>query len=169
MVKADKSRYVWLYLPSQNDKGRWAELAEKAKVPLSKFIIEIVENALAEESDLKPRGEMVKELSRIKGENKKMADDLRLKNIVLEKYENELKRYRSEAFLVDEFQGTRKYSKELITLLKQNETLDSYKILEALGIDPKEADLIKGVSSELEQLENYGLVASTPRGWRWIG
>ena len=73
MVKPDKSRYVWLYLPSQNDKARWSELAEKAKVPLSKFIIEIVENALAEESDLKPRGEMVKELSRLKEENKKMA------------------------------------------------------------------------------------------------
>lgn len=53
-------------------------------MPLSKFIIEIVENALAEESDLKPRGEIVKELSRLKEENKRMADDLRLKNIVLE-------------------------------------------------------------------------------------
>jgi hypothetical protein len=70
MVKPDKSRYVWLYLPSQNDKARWSGLAEQAKVPLSKFIIEIVENALAEESELKPRGEIVKELSRIKDENK---------------------------------------------------------------------------------------------------
>ena len=67
-------------------------------MPLSKFTIEIVENSLAEESDLKPRGEIVKELSRIKEENKRLGDNLRLKNIVLEKYENELKRYRSEAF-----------------------------------------------------------------------
>ena len=98
-----------------------------------------------------------------------MADDLRLKNIVLEKYENELKRYRSEAFLIDEFQGTRKYSKELITILKQHDTLDSYRILEALGINPADADLVKGVSTELEALENYGLVVSTQRGWRWVG
>jgi hypothetical protein len=119
MVKPDKSRYVWLYLPSQSDKIRWSELAEKAKMPLSKFIIDIVENALAEESDLKPRGEIIKELSRIKEENKRLSDDLKLKNIVLEKYENELKRYRSEPFLVDEFHGTRKYSKELISLLKE--------------------------------------------------
>ncbi len=169
MVKPDKSRYVWLYLPSQSDKARWSGLAEKAKVPLSRFIIEIVENALAEESDLKPRGEIVKELSKIKEENKRLADDLRLKNIVLERYENELKRYRSEAFLIDEFQGTRKYSKELITILKQHDTLDSYRILEALGIEPEEANLVKGVSTELEALENYGLVISTQRGWRWVG
>jgi hypothetical protein len=169
VVKPDKSRYVWLYLPSQTDKARWTELAEKAKAPLSKFIIDIVENALAEESDLKPRGEIVKELSRLKGENKRLTDDLRLKNIVVEKYENELKRYRSEAFLIDEFHGTRKYSKELIALLKQRGAIDSYRLLEALGIDPKEADLVKGVSSELEALENYGLIVSTSRGWRWVG
>jgi hypothetical protein len=169
VVKPDKSRYVWLYLPSQNDKTRWSELADKAKVPLSKFIIEIVENALAEESDLKPRGEIVKELSRLKEENKRMADDLRLKNIVLENYEKELKRYRSGPFLIDEFQGSRKYSKELIALLKQHETIDSYRILEKLGIEPKESDLVRGISSELEALENYNLITSTPRGWKWIG
>jgi hypothetical protein len=88
-------------------------------VPLSKSIIEIVENSLAEESDLKPRVEIVKELSRIKEENKRLGDDLRLKNIVLEKYEKELKLYRSEAFLLDDFQEVRKYNKEIITLLKK--------------------------------------------------
>ncbi len=138
-------------------------------MPLSKFIIEIVENALAEESDLKPRGEIVKELSRLKEENKRMADDLRLKNIVLENYEKELKRYRSGPFLIDEFQGSRKYSKELIALLKQHETIDNYRILEKLGIEPKDSDLVRGISSELEALENYNLITSTPRGWKWIG
>jgi hypothetical protein len=124
---------------------------------------------LAEESDLKPRVEIGKELSQLKEDNKRLADDLRLKNIVLEKYEQELKRYRNEAFLIDEFQGTRKYSRDLIDLLKQRDAIDSYRILEALGIDPRETDLVKGVSYELEALENYGLVVSTPRGWRWVG
>ena len=71
--------------------------------------------------------------------------------------------------MIDGFQGTRKYSKELIALLKKHENIDSYRILEALGIDPRDADLVRGVSSELEALENYGMVVSTPRGWRWVG
>jgi hypothetical protein len=75
---------------------------------------------------------MVKELSRLKEENKRLADDLRLKNIVLEKYESELKRYRSEAFLLDDFQGVRKYSREIIVLLKEQGPIDSYRLLEAL-------------------------------------
>lgn len=79
MVKPDKSRHVWVYLPSQNDKARWTELSEKEKVPLSKFIIGIVENALAEESDLKPRSEMIKEMYHLKEENRRLADDLKLK------------------------------------------------------------------------------------------
>jgi hypothetical protein len=46
VVKPDQSSYVYLYLPSTEDKKRWEKLASEAKVPLTKFVIEIVENAL---------------------------------------------------------------------------------------------------------------------------
>ncbi|HOK58013.1 MAG TPA: hypothetical protein PK659_04080 [Methanothrix sp.] len=54
-VKPDKSRYVYLYLPSTEDKARWESLASRAGMPLSKFVIEVFENAIAEGSDFKPR------------------------------------------------------------------------------------------------------------------
>jgi hypothetical protein len=47
--------------------------------------------------------------------------------------------------------------------------MDSYGILEALGIDLKDSELVKAISRQLEDLEDYGLIASTPRGWKWIG
>ncbi|MDD1740228.1 MAG: hypothetical protein LUQ30_05310, partial [Methanothrix sp.] len=87
MVKPDKSRYVYLYLPSQADKARWEKLAEDAKTPLSKFIIGIVENALSEDADYKPRGELVKEISAMAQDNKELRDELRLKNVVIDRYE----------------------------------------------------------------------------------
>jgi predicted DNA-binding protein len=169
MVMPDKSRYVYLYLPSAGDKARWDSLAKEAGVPLSKFVIEVVESALAENSDFKPRGELVKEIGKLRGENKELRDDLKQKKIVLEKYENELKRYRSEAFLDDSFKGVRKYSTQIIKILKRGATVDSYKLLEELGIDPKDPDLVSAVSKQLEDLEAYGLVANTSRGGRWIG
>jgi predicted DNA-binding protein len=169
MVMPDKSRYVYLYLPSAEDKARWDGLAKEAGVPLSKFVIEVVESALAENSDFKPRGELVKEIGKLRGENKELRDDLKQKKIVLEKYENELKRYRSEAFLDDRFKGVRKYSTQIINILKRGTTVDSYKLLEELGIDPKDSDLVSAVSKQLEELEGYGLVTNTSRGWRWIG
>ena len=99
MVKPDKSRYVYVYLPSAEDKKRWDNLASEAKVPLSKFLIAIVENALADEAEIKPRAELVKQLGSLKDEIRTLHEELKLKNIVLDKYENELKRYRSAAFL----------------------------------------------------------------------
>ncbi|MCJ7445127.1 MAG: hypothetical protein MUO26_11495 [Methanotrichaceae archaeon] len=169
MVKPDKTRYVWVYLPSKADKDRWAERAEKAKAPLSKFVIDIVENALADDIEIQTRGELIKELTKVREENKEMAKELKLKNIVLEQYEKELKRYRSEAFLEENFKGIRKYSQEIISLFKRYQTIDSYRLLEALGIDPSDSELVKAVSTELEGLETYGLVIPTPRGWKWQG
>ena len=169
MVMPDKSRYVYLYLPTAEDKQRWQGLADEAGVPLSKFIIEVVESALVEESDFKPRGELVKEIGKLRAENKDLQDDLKQKKIVLEKYEKELKRYRNEAFLGDKFEGVRKYNKEIMAILKRSGVVDSYKLLEELGIDPKETDIVKAVSNQLEDLETYGLITSTQRGWRWIG
>ena len=165
----DKSRYVYLYLPSAEDKARWDSLAKEAGVPLSKFVIEVVESSLAENTDFKPRGELVKEIGKLRTENKELRDDLKQKKIVLEKYETELKRYRSEAFLDDRFKGVRKYSTQIINILKQGVTVDSYKLLEELGIDPKNSDLVSAVSKQLEEMEAYGLVTNTSRGWRWIG
>ena len=169
MVMPDKSRYVYLYLPTVEDKQRWQSLADEAGIPLSKFIIQVVENALVEESDFKPRGELVKEIGKLRSENKDLRDDLNQKKIVLEKYENELKRYRSEAFIEEKFEGVRRYNKEIMTFLKRGGVVDSYKLLEELGIDPKETDLVKAISNQLEDLEAYGLVTSTQRGWKWVG
>lgn len=165
----DKSRYVYLYLPTVEDKQRWQSLADEAGIPLSKFIIQVVENALLDESDFKPRGELVKENGKLKSENRDLRDDLKQKKIVLEKYENELKRYRSEAFIEEKFEGVRKYNKEIMAILKRSGVVDSYKLLEELGIDPKETDLVKAISNQLEDLETYGLITSTQRGWRWVG
>ena len=169
MVMPDKSRYVYLYLPSAEDKARWEKLAEEAGVPLSKFVIEVFESALDEESDFKPRGQLVKEIGKLRSENKLLRDDLNQKKIVLEKYETELKRYRSQAFVENKFEGVRKYNRELIAVLKQGIVLDSYKLLEELGIDPNDSQLVKAVSQQLEELEAFGLVTSTQRGWRWAG
>ena len=169
MVMPDKSRYVYLYLPTADDKHRWQSLADEAGIPLSKFIIQVVEEALVQESDFKPRGELVKEIGKLRSENKELRDDLNQKKIVLEKYENELKRYRSEAFLEDKYEGLRKYNKEIMAILKRGAVIDSYALLEELGIDLKETELVKAVSKQLEDLESYGLISSTQRGWRWIG
>ena len=135
---------------------------------MSKFIIGIVDGVLDESEEYKPRREVVREMDALKAENKTLRDDLRQKIIVLEKYENELKRYRSQAFLGEDYQGMRRYSKELVEILKSGGLVDSYRLLEDLGIDPRESDLVKAVSMQLEELEGYGMIKPEGKGWRWI-
>jgi len=155
-------------MPSDADKARWAAMAEKAKTPLSKWVIEIVESTLAENEEFQPRREMVKDLESLKHEMRALRDELGQKNIVLERYESELKHFRSTAFLEDDYKGMRRYSRELVDLLKARGQIDSYKILEALGIDPRESELVKAVSQQLEELEGYGMIRTDGRTWKWI-
>ena len=104
----------------------------------------------------------------LKTENKALRDDLRQKEIVLERYEAELRRYRAEPFQVDQFKGVRSYSKELVDILKARGYVGSYQILELLGIGPGEAETIKAVSKQLEELEKFNLIKADGKGWQWI-
>lgn len=167
MVKPDRSRYIWLYLPSKVDKERWKALAEQAKTSLSTFCISIIEERLAEEDGFQPRRKIVKELETLKAENKALSDALRQKEIVMERYEAELKRYRAQPFLEDDYKGVRPYSEELVKILKTRGQVDGYRLLELLGIKPDEADAIKAVSRQLEEFERYGLVKTNGKDWQW--
>ena len=63
----------------------------------------------------------------------------------------------------------RRFSKEIVEILKTLGHIDSYNLLEKLGIDPRESDLVKAVSKQLEELEGYGMIKAEGRIWRWIG
>jgi hypothetical protein len=169
VVKPDRSRYVHVYMPSDEDKARWAALAENAKTPLSKWVIEIVESTLAENEEFQPRREMIKELEDLRNDNKSLREDLRQKQIVLERYEAELKRYRSEPFMNDRFGGVRAFSEELVKILKARGRIDSYRLLEELAVDPRESDMVLAISRQLEELEAYKLIETDGRSWKWIG
>jgi len=80
---------------------------------------------------------MAKETEALRKDNKRLAEEPRLKSIVLERYEEELKRYRNEAFLNEMNEGIRKYYRELIDLFKKGGTYNNFSLFEDLWIDPK--------------------------------
>lgn len=166
-----KERSIYVYLPSQEMVKDWKTRAKKQGSSISKFVIEHVENSLHQEEDpsYRSRGELVKEINELKEETKGLHADNRQKKVVIERLENELRKYRSEVFLEERYEGVRKYDKELVGILKRREVIDDDELLRELNIEPRESDLVKAVSKQLENLEAYGLVAFTRRGWRWIG
>lgn len=168
MVKPDRSRYIWLYCKSKAQKEQWQALAERADTPLSAWCVSIIEERLAEDEEHLPRHKAAKELEQMKAENKALREDLRQKEIVMERYEGELRRYRAEPFQQATFQGIRPYSREIVDILKARGQVGSYQILELMGIKPGEAEAIKAVSKQLEELEAFGVVKADGKGWRWI-
>ncbi|MDI9418072.1 MAG: hypothetical protein QM438_10055 [Euryarchaeota archaeon] len=104
----------------------------------------------------------------MKADNKALRDDLRQKEVVLQRYEAELRRYRAEPFQTEAFKGIRTFSKELVDILKARGRVGSYQILELLGINPGEAEAIKAVSKQLEELEKFNLIKADGKGWQWI-
>jgi len=167
--RPDPTRYTYVYHPSRPHKERWEKIAAKAHTSLSKFIIATVDKVIDEEEEFRPRSEVVREMETLNAENKSMRDDLKQKEIVLSRYEDELKRYRAQPFTEEDYHGMRRYSKELVNILKVRGQVDSYRLLEALSVDPRDSDLVKAVSKQLEELEGYGMIKTDGRSWKWIG
>lgn len=163
-------RSIYVYLPTLEMAVEWKSLAEKAKVPISKFVIEHVENSLKQEDKkgYASRAELVKQLRDKDEEIARLKQDNRLLKMLADNLDGELKHYRTRPFLEESAAGIRTYDKELVELLKRKGTVDSDHILQELGIEPKDTEIVKAVNRQLANLQAYGLVEPTARGWRWI-
>ncbi len=163
-------RAIYVYLPSVQMAKEWKKLAGKSRVPVSKFVVEHVENSLKQEDrkGYASRAELLKQLREKDEEISKLKQENRLLKMLTDNLDKELKRYRAKPFLEEGFEGIRAYDSELVELLKRSKTIDSGQILHELGIKPKDTELVKAINKQLENLQSYGLIQPTARGWRWI-
>ena len=164
----DQARYTYVYHPSREHKERWKKLAAKARTPLSKFIIATVDGVVDENEEFKPRREIVREVETLRQENRALHEDMNRKDILLNRYESELKRYRAAPWIEDT-PGIVQMSQDLIRILKARGTIESGRLLEELGIDPRETDLAKAIHKQLESLQAFGAVGQDKKGsWMWL-
>lgn len=159
------NRQFLIYLPSENDLKNWREQAKAVGVSLNKYIFEMVEKGRQEAI---PRSDLVKEISGLREENQKQREELKLKSLVLEKYETELFKFKHESFLEPGYQGTQHYSEELVRLLKKGRTYSGQEILKSLNIDPKDSEAVRIVHRQLKLLQDFKLIEEGVSGWRWI-
>lgn len=170
-TKAVNERYVYAYLPSVELVKDWKGRAKKSKVSISQFVYEHVTNSLRQEDgeeSYKPRAELIEELRKKDDAIEKLTRENEITRLALERVETELRKYRAEPFLKKGFQGTRKYDTKLIELLKKGDAIDADQLLRQLRISPRETDLVKAVSRQLENLQEYGLVEKIHKGWKWV-
>jgi len=169
-MKEAKQRLIYLYLSSQKQRDELKALAENAKMPLSKFIVEHVENSLYQEHDkdgYMSRLELMDDLKRIKDENKDLHKKIKMLETLVDRLEEELRGLRLKPFLEEDFSGVRKYEGELIKLFKSRSEVRKVEILEHLGVNPLDTDTVKGILKQIENLERYGLLKDIGGKWRW--
>lgn len=163
----DNARLISLYVFSDKEKVHYSELAKAAGVPLSKFLLSKIEEALAENK--KKSAVSLKELEDLRVRIHDLQEELRLKDMILQKYKSAVEKQQSLAFLEDDFKGKRVLDKNLIDILKQHGSIYEERLMTLLGVDKSDSELAQLVSRQLEILEGYGLVKKGARGWRWSG
>jgi hypothetical protein len=155
-----------LYPPSKELIEEWRAESKEFGTSINNYIIEMVEKSRHLEAT-NPRPNLSKENSQLKEENRKLRDDLRIKELILQKYETELYALRHEAFSDPDQRGQREYDEKLVVALRRGRTMGEKEIYSELGIDPRDAEAVKLVSNQLKGLMRYGLIEETSRGWRW--
>ena len=169
-------RRVDVYLPAPGDKERWRKIAADRGMTLSKWIIAVVEEVLEQNEGARPRAALLKEIGDLKNEVAGLMESNRHQTTIIDQLEKEVRRYRSQPFLAEDFEGIREFDRELVKVLRESKAIDGkpkpvndQDIMRYLGVGLGESEALKALSRQLAILESYGLVESTTRGWRWSG
>ena len=162
----DHSRYIYLYCSSQEQKKRFQELADQAKAPLSKFLLNVIEEAISQHQ-ARPRVKISEDMRALEEELARLREEAKVNEKLLAKYEAENRRLREASKWTDGFHGDREMDKELVEVLQRGPAHD-YKLLEILGIDPRDSSQVAAVQKQLQVLELHGFISKGTRGWQWL-
>jgi len=156
-----------MYFPSQKDRERWRKLATKSKMPFHRWIYEMVETRLAEESE--PAQEISSQRASLQDENRHLRKDLQKSEARLSDLETEIFKIRHQLFMMKTPKGKGKFDAMLLAALRSGGTWQGRVLLEELGVDSNDIDAIEIVTSQLQYLQDLGLVKESAQGWKWIG
>src|SRR5438093_35708 len=130
-----RKRTVWVYVPTEEHRKKWEKLAEKSGLSLSRWMLSVVEDRMraAEDSTFGAKADLWKENVELREVNKRLQEERKMARALVEKLEDEVRRYRSELFLNGpEARRVKQYEKDLIDLLQSGGVWGSNEVLEKL-------------------------------------
>jgi len=172
-----KERAVWVYASTIEQKEKWEEIAKQNNTSLSKWIIKTIEDTLQESTgEIKTRDEVLKENQVLRKEISELLKEYKQVKILRDNLEREIRKYRAEPFIKPQKEGVRQFDSELLDILRnaigangKHRFIDNDEILSKLNISYEETDVIQSISNQLSIFEQYNLVQSSTKGWRWKG
>ena len=172
-----KTETIWkrsmhIYLPTQEMKDHWANLADSRRQSFSKFVIEQVTNSLNHENEnpsIETRIQLIQDKKELQEENKELLKRIKQLDNLCERQEKEIRTHNIQPFLQDDFNGIRKYEEDLIRLFKTCSEVRKEDIYRRLNINPMDKDATTAIQNQIDNLERYGLLKDIGGKWRWKG
>ncbi len=166
-----RQRTVQIYLPSLETLEDWKGKAKTGGISLSKFIIEHVGNSLQREweNGHGSRRDMQKRITDLEGKLSVAEDHNRRLESLVDKLDLAAHRERAEEFKKPMLKGDRRYDLEIVDMFRGRGFISFDELLGLLKVPAQELETLKGINSQIEALEGYGILEKEATGWRWRG
>lgn len=161
-----RSKIIEIYASSKDEAKKIREAANSAGLTTSKFVLNAVRPHIYDIEEGPSRSGLVEESAQLRDEVRSLREDGRARDLLLERYETELRRVRDTAFLAPH--GEAALDPELLRVLRKG-PIHEHRLLDTLKISNDDGKAIRAVSRQLSFLEASGFVAKGPNGWRWLG
>ncbi|MFH1579117.1 MAG: hypothetical protein ABIE25_03060 [Thermoplasmatota archaeon] len=172
-----KQRAVTIYLPTEEMVDKWKEKAKEYSEPLSRFVVEVVDDAIRRNpSGLTPRENMEAELQQAKTENRKLAEKIQSLETALKQRDLTVAEYRTKREDAVDFRDFKAGLTEVADMIqtvdkffRNNESLPMNEAYDKLGIRQDDASKQRALRASMTLLIWNGLVEKGMTEWRWIG
>ena len=142
---------------------------------VSNFILEIIDNHIRQNKGITTKYDILQKINDIekqneilRNENVELQKNVDMLNMLVERYENQLQKYRNKTFIEnDKFEGVREYQQNLINLFKQRTSVAEDEVIDLLHIDSKDVETLKAISKQIDLLQDFGVIEKIRGGWRW--
>jgi hypothetical protein len=165
-----RQRAVNVYLPTEEMLGKWKAEAERYGVPLSRFIVETVDDSIRKNpAGVTPRETLEKELNDAKAELKTVRERLDSAEAALKRADVTIAEYRSKLTNPVLPSAETELTARLIEILIAEKALNTDEVPDRLNLDMTDKVSVDRLKASVDLLRKVGLVESGMFEWRWIG
>jgi hypothetical protein len=165
-----RQRAVNAYLPTAEMLGKWKSEAERYGVPLSRFIVETVDDSIRKNpAGVTPREALEKELNDTKAELKQSRARLESAEEALKRADVTIADYRAKLSGPILPSADAEFTSRLIELFLAEKVLNIDEIPERLSVELTDSKAVERLKSSVDLLKKAGLVESGMMEWRWTG
>ena len=167
-----RQRAINVYLPTEEMIEKWKSEAERYGVPLSRFVVEVVDDAIRKNpAGMTPREQLEQELEKLRNDYRLSLERIRLIETSLAERDATVAEYRTELSKPKRPEvGDIAYMMgPVLAHFKENESLRMDDAYDMFGFSPSDSKKLRSLKASMGLLISNGLVEKGIDEWRWIG